>query len=286
MNASSSVSLIGSHDRESDMNFFEAIKSAFTKYVEFNGRASRSEFWYYVLFFQILNVISLVIDTASGVAVVNPLLQIGTFLPSLALTVRRLHDTDHTGWWYLGLGLIVPLYWLGFKKGDERINRFGNNPLGNAMASTGKQDAPANPQIGAPATTSSAKKLIERALRRLAIQGKGVSLPLPVGGDEVTLDMGYHPAGDIAYAIVTRDADEVALQLDFVIPSPDAGNFEQQLQRIASELTLQAEKRLPRLTTPVQEKLWDRIGRAKQQRRPIPQTEVAVHASPGARPSA
>jgi uncharacterized membrane protein YhaH (DUF805 family) len=88
------------------MTFGDAIKTCFTKYAEFNGRASRSEYWWYVLFIILVSVaISRVSPTISG------LFSLATFLPSIAAAARRLHDTDKSGW--LQLLIFIPvLGWL------------------------------------------------------------------------------------------------------------------------------------------------------------------------------
>jgi uncharacterized membrane protein YhaH (DUF805 family) len=78
------------------MNFIDAIKTCFAKYVDFSGCASRPEFWWWVLF-TILASLTLrsISYSLSGV------FSLATLLPSIAVTIRRLHDTDRTGWWTL-----------------------------------------------------------------------------------------------------------------------------------------------------------------------------------------
>lgn len=89
------------------MGFFEAISSCFSKYVQFSGRASRSEFWYFGLFYFLC---ALVVSGFEGFGSVGGslsslLIFLGFLLPSLAVAVRRLHDTDRSGWWLL-IGLV------------------------------------------------------------------------------------------------------------------------------------------------------------------------------------
>jgi uncharacterized membrane protein YhaH (DUF805 family) len=84
--------------------YIECLK----KYAVFSGRARRKEYWMFVLFnFLILLALGLVDGlsggTGGGASVVATLYQLGTLLPTLAAGVRRMHDTDHSGWW-----LIVP----------------------------------------------------------------------------------------------------------------------------------------------------------------------------------
>ena len=114
------------------MTFMDAIKTCFTKYVTFTGRASRPEYWYWCLFSLLGIICTFVID---GLILndlentpVNLLFSIITFLPGLAVSVRRLHDVNRSGWWVLLLftviGLILLLYW-ALRKSDEGENRFG-----------------------------------------------------------------------------------------------------------------------------------------------------------------
>src|SRR6516165_9783589 len=101
------------------MGFGEAISSGFKNYVNFTGRAPRSEYWFWILFYVIVSVVTLVIDLAlirnSGVSPLNTLASLALFLPTLAVAVRRLHDIDRTGWWVLlnltTIGTLVLIYW-------------------------------------------------------------------------------------------------------------------------------------------------------------------------------
>jgi uncharacterized membrane protein YhaH (DUF805 family) len=117
------------------MNFGEAIKSGFTHYVTFSGRACRSEFWYWTLFAILITIGSGIIDQAlieSETGLVQPLTGLILFLPGLAVSIRRLHDIDRTGWWFLIaftiVGLILLIVWACFK-GTAGPNRFGPDPL-------------------------------------------------------------------------------------------------------------------------------------------------------------
>jgi uncharacterized membrane protein YhaH (DUF805 family) len=119
------------------MNFMQAISSGFSNYVNFSSRAVRSEYWFWVLFTVIGGVVSGVLDAAlfssmQGVSPINALFSLVTFLPSLAMMVRRLHDIDRTGWWALLLftviGIFVLIYW-ECQKGTSGSNRFGPDPF-------------------------------------------------------------------------------------------------------------------------------------------------------------
>jgi uncharacterized membrane protein YhaH (DUF805 family) len=116
------------------MNFWQAIKSGFANYVNFSGRSIRSEYWFWVLFASLAGAVTGILDgvifSASnpGLTPISGILGLATFLPSLALVVRRLHDLDRTGWWLLIaftiIGAFVLIYWF-CKKGTPGPNRFG-----------------------------------------------------------------------------------------------------------------------------------------------------------------
>ena len=91
------------------MNFWQAVASGFSNYVKFSGRAVRSEYWYWVLFDSTVSVAAILLDVAIVKHRHGPLESVWhlvTFLPGLAVAVRRLHDIDRSGWW-LALPLIV-----------------------------------------------------------------------------------------------------------------------------------------------------------------------------------
>jgi uncharacterized membrane protein YhaH (DUF805 family) len=125
------------------MGFTQAIASGFSKYVTFSGRAARSEFWYWVLFTVLASVILSVVDGMvfgmgqDSVGVLGGLFSLGTILPSIAMAVRRLHDTDRSGWWYLLIfvpiiGWIILIIWYA-TAGQSGSNRFGADPLGESL---------------------------------------------------------------------------------------------------------------------------------------------------------
>lgn len=115
------------------MEFQEAVKAGFNNYANFSGRASRSEFWYWILFCFILNIVSGFIDTILGLPLTGLLIFFGLLVPNIAVGIRRLHDTDRSGWWYLlnfvpVIGWIILIIWCA-TKGTDGPNRFGNDPL-------------------------------------------------------------------------------------------------------------------------------------------------------------
>jgi uncharacterized membrane protein YhaH (DUF805 family) len=91
------------------MGFGEAIRICLSKYVDFNGRAPRSEYWWFVLFALLVGIATALIDrvvapgyvAAHGRGPVSMVASLALLLPSLAVSVRRLHDIDRTGWWIL-----------------------------------------------------------------------------------------------------------------------------------------------------------------------------------------
>jgi len=120
------------------MSFWQAIASGFSNYVVFSGRAIRSEYWYWVLFTILGGLATELLDAAIFVphgllaSPLNGVFSLLTFLPSLAVSVRRLHDIDRTGWWLLIVltivGLFLLIYW-ACKSGTPSSNRFGPDPL-------------------------------------------------------------------------------------------------------------------------------------------------------------
>jgi uncharacterized membrane protein YhaH (DUF805 family) len=118
------------------MNFQQAIASGFRNYVNFSGRAARSEYWYWTLFVILVSIGTIILDRAmfpfNGVSPLNVLWHLAVFLPGLAVAARRLHDLDRTGWWLLliftGIGIILLLIW-DCMRGTQDSNRFGPDPL-------------------------------------------------------------------------------------------------------------------------------------------------------------
>lgn len=118
------------------MGFPEAIKTGFRKYVVFEGRAPRSEYWYWGLFAFLVSLVFSVLDLAMFPSMawgpLNTATGLALFLPGLAVSIRRLHDIGRTGWWVLItltlIGIFLLLYW-ATNKGDDGTNEYGPNPL-------------------------------------------------------------------------------------------------------------------------------------------------------------
>jgi uncharacterized membrane protein YhaH (DUF805 family) len=139
------------------MGFTDAVRTCLSqKYATFSGRASRSEFWWYILAMVLIGALFGVLIAFSGslesialgrwdevsllILIPYAIFALGTFIPSIAVTVRRFHDRDMSGWWYLGvfLAALIPfvglLVYIAFivimcLKGTDGPNRFGPDPL-------------------------------------------------------------------------------------------------------------------------------------------------------------
>ena len=106
------------------MNFMDAVKVCFAKYADFNGRAKRPEFWWFVLF---CIIASLLLEIAGSY--VSWAFSLATLVPSLAVGARRLHDTNKSGWLQL-LGLIPILGWIYLIYVCAQPGDAGDNPYG------------------------------------------------------------------------------------------------------------------------------------------------------------
>lgn len=117
---------------EDDYSILEWFQKGLRNYANFSGRARRKEYWYFYLVQLVLTIIAMILDGIifdSGIGLFYILVALGLFLPSLAVTVRRLHDTSRSGWWILiGLvpliGAILLIIWLASDTKPE-MNRWG-----------------------------------------------------------------------------------------------------------------------------------------------------------------
>jgi uncharacterized membrane protein YhaH (DUF805 family) len=123
------------------MGFGKAIATCLRKYAVFSGRASRSEYWFFVLFETLLFAILIILDIVAFRGFMNVLLTLALlilFLPRLAVLVRRLHDTDKSGWWMLiPLVPVIGSIWLIVilcRRGTDGANRFGMGPATVAIS--------------------------------------------------------------------------------------------------------------------------------------------------------
>jgi uncharacterized membrane protein YhaH (DUF805 family) len=133
------------------MDFTEAVKGVYNKYATFSGRARRSEYWWWALYMLITGSVIALIESSMGLGMghmgmgngsmsagyqggpLPGLWSLAHLLPGLAVAVRRLHDTDRSGWWLLivlipVIGLLALLYFF-ITKGTTGPNRFGEDPV-------------------------------------------------------------------------------------------------------------------------------------------------------------
>jgi uncharacterized membrane protein YhaH (DUF805 family) len=141
-------------DRFETITFIDAIKIGFKKYFDFNGRASRSEYWYFWLFGWAINIIllTLAFKVSKVFFWIEVIVFLAMIIPWISLTARRLHDANKTGWYQLApavagaltripipsIGIIfsvlniilaIYLFVLYASRGTEGSNKYGNYPL-------------------------------------------------------------------------------------------------------------------------------------------------------------
>jgi uncharacterized membrane protein YhaH (DUF805 family) len=118
------------------MGFAGAIAAGFRNYVNFGGRATRPEYWYFVLFIVIVSIIAIAIDFAvfgdQQMFLIYGIFSLATFLPSLSVFIRRMHDTGRTGWWFFLnfiplIGPILVIVWL-CQRSEAGPNAYGPVP--------------------------------------------------------------------------------------------------------------------------------------------------------------
>ena len=119
------------------------------KYVVFSGRARRKEYWFFFLISAIVSIFLAVIDEFMGwnfeidgddIGFLSTLYYIAIILPYLGVIIRRLHDTDRSGWWFLIafvplVGVIVLLVFL-ILRGTDGDNRYGPDPKASEASET------------------------------------------------------------------------------------------------------------------------------------------------------
>jgi uncharacterized membrane protein YhaH (DUF805 family) len=135
---------------------------ALKQYADFHGRARRTEFWMFVLVNVVISIVLGIVDTAAGTAdafaaggmasyspgILGTIYGLAVLIPSIAVTVRRLHDTDRSGWWFfiqlipIVGGIVILVF--ACLEGTRGPNRFGADP--KLEVTTGEQpDHPAMP---------------------------------------------------------------------------------------------------------------------------------------------
>ena len=116
------------------MDFQTSIKTCFSKYADFSGRALRSEFWWFVLFSILGGIVTTIIDimilgySIESYGPVNIIFTVVLILPGIAVTARRLHDINKSGWWQLIeltiIGILLIIIW-NATEGEKKKNKYG-----------------------------------------------------------------------------------------------------------------------------------------------------------------
>ncbi|NEB94120.1 DUF805 domain-containing protein [Streptomyces bauhiniae] len=102
------------------------------KYAVFSGRARRQEYWMFTLFSLIISIVLTILDNALDINFLAGIYALAVLVPSLAVGVRRLHDTSRSGWWLLlvlipFVGAIVLIVFFAIE-GKPEANEYGPNP--------------------------------------------------------------------------------------------------------------------------------------------------------------
>ena len=116
------------------MDFQTSIKTCFNKFAVFSGRASRSEFWFFVLFGFLGGIVAAIIDVMilgysfEENGPINLIFSVALIVPSISVAARRLHDINKSGWWQLLwitiIGGILLIIWHA-TEGENKKNKFG-----------------------------------------------------------------------------------------------------------------------------------------------------------------
>jgi uncharacterized membrane protein YhaH (DUF805 family) len=109
------------------MNLLQAVISCLQKYIGFGGRASRAEYWWYMLFYIVLSIVAQLINDKLASVVYFSLM-----LPTVAVGMRRLHDIGKSGWYMLiwlvaVIGWVIMIYW-AVQPGQPNTNQYGQEP--------------------------------------------------------------------------------------------------------------------------------------------------------------
>ena len=107
--------------------FLEPLKE---HYADFEGRATRQQYWMFVLVYILIAIAVSIVEEILGTMVLGALLSLALLIPSLAIGARRLHDTGKSGWWQLVclipfIGWIIAIVLLA-QKGDAGPNKYGS----------------------------------------------------------------------------------------------------------------------------------------------------------------
>ena len=126
------------------------------QYADFSGRARRKEYWMFFLFNFLIMLGIAIVETViglgfMGIGLISFIYAIGVLIPGLAVTVRRLHDTDRSGWWLLVafipiVGALALLYFM-VVDGTPGANRYGANPKGVGAPAPAGSMPPMNQRV-------------------------------------------------------------------------------------------------------------------------------------------
>ncbi len=105
--------------------FMKYYLTVLKKYADFNGRARRSEYWYFTLFSIIISVLLTLIGESMKITLLSNIYSLAVLVPSIAVGVRRMHDLNKSGWY-----ILIPIYniILACTAGTEGPNQYGNDP--------------------------------------------------------------------------------------------------------------------------------------------------------------
>ena len=203
------------------MSPMDSIKTCFSKWSDWGGRATRSEFWWFQAFSIVVGLISQVsvwvIAVTVGFAGVLPtilawtlgIVWLAVFVPQTCATVRRLHDTDRTGWWLLSTPIpilnIIMLVFL-IQEGESRKNRFGSVPRNIAPSATLREVLEAFPD-----EMMMAAKGAWRGRERVLAVFAGVFLSSLV----ITTVLAYSAGLSLAFLQVTLESEVFDAKIDF-----------------------------------------------------------------------
>jgi uncharacterized membrane protein YhaH (DUF805 family) len=114
------------------VTYMDAVRTCLSKYADFTGRARRSEYWYWLLFIVVVDIVTSIIDAAIGTNILSYLGTLALLVPSIAVGVRRLHDLGKSGW-YLLIGIIPIVGWIivivwAATEGSPEANEYGPSP--------------------------------------------------------------------------------------------------------------------------------------------------------------
>ena len=120
------------------MNYYLSVLK---NYANFEGRATRSEYWYFFLFNLIASILLSIIGAAIKMPFLDGIYSLAVLVPSIAVGVRRMHDVDKSGWF-----ILVPIYnlVLACTKGTDGVNQYGPDPLSDMPSFDFENDRPVN----------------------------------------------------------------------------------------------------------------------------------------------